>query len=241
MEFKVGQEYKIINVNEMWDNCIYDNTEKEMEIGTFKNGNIVELKLDRISELCMYNGIGYSQSINTFGNFDEIFEIMQDTSDEVYFVQKHPLLKFEQYGDLIDLQFLGLDRVFECSYGVAYTPSIYVDDDILYYGKGDIFRVKLGFSMRLPKGKTAKVYMRSGTRKNFNVRLTNHVGCIDNNYNGTNDEWLAEFEAIDDGQMKLGDRILQFEIIDAQPKWKFTKVDKLEDENRGGFGNSGVK
>ena len=104
--------------------------------------------------------------------------------NDVKFVQKHPRLKFQQHGDLIDLQFLGLDKVFKCTWTEQYGMSVEFEDDVLYYKKGDIFRVKLGFAMQLPEGKTAKTYMRSGTRKNFNVRLTNHVGCIDNSYNG---------------------------------------------------------
>ena len=75
--------------------------------------------------------------------------------------------------------------------------------------------------MEMPEGKRANVYQRSGTRKNFGVLLTNHVGIIDNAYNGTQDQWMAGFYAIEDGQMKLGDRILQFEIVDVMPKVEF--------------------
>lgn len=161
--------------------------------------------------------------------------------NEVNFVKKHQLLKFEQYGDLIDLQYLGLDKRLRCNWDSQRGMSTRLDDEgTLYFEKGDIFRVKLGFSMKLPQGKMAKVYMRSGSRKNFNVRLTNHVGNIDNNYNGTNDEWLAEFEALDSDCMFLGDRILQFEIVDTQPKWEFKEVDKLEDVDRGGYSSTGV-
>jgi len=159
----------------------------------------------------------------------------------IQYVQKHPMLRFEQHGDLIDLQFLGLDKVFKCTWRSTSGNSVQFEDDILSYEKGDIFRVKLGFSMQLPEGKMAKTYMRSSTRKSFNVRLTNHVGSIDNSYRGTDDEWLAEFEALDEGSMEIGDRILQFEIVDVQPKWNFVEVEKLEDDARGGFGSSGVK
>jgi len=162
-------------------------------------------------------------------------------NDKVQYVKKHPLLKFERHGDLYDLQYLGLDKVFKCTWTNEKGNSCFLDEDsLLMYDKGDIFRVKLGFSMKLPEGKKAQVFMRSGTRKNFNVRLTNHTGQIDNNYNGTDDEWLAEFEAIDFGYMELGDRILQFEIVDAQPKWMFEEVKKLEDTNRGGYSSTGV-
>lgn len=159
--------------------------------------------------------------------------------NDVKFVKRHPLLKFEQHGDLIDLQFLGLDMIFKCTWIGGYGDTVKFEEDVLTYKKGDIFRVKLGFSMQLPEGKMAKTYMRSGTRKNFNVRLTNHVGNIDNSYNGTNDEWMAEFEAIGDGSMKLGDRILQFEIVDVQPKWNFVEVEELGKTDRGGYGSTG--
>ena len=159
--------------------------------------------------------------------------------NDVKFIQKHPQLKFQQHGDLIDLQFLGLDKVFKCTWTEQDGMSVEFEDDVLYYKKGDIFRVKLGFAMQLPEGKTAKTYMRSGTRKNCDVRLTNHVGCIDNSYSGTNDEWMAEFEAIDDGSMEIGERILQFEIVDAQPKWNFIKVEDLSKVDRGGYSSTG--
>ena len=239
MNVKIGQKYKVVDVSKMWNSAIYKYDGDS--VGFLSNGEIVTVELDESNKACMYNGIGYSHSISTLRieGFDEIFELIPDNSDEVYFVQKHPLLKFEQHGDLIDLQFLGLDKMMRYTSTSTFGSSIEFGDGILYYKKGDIFRVKLGFSMKLPEGKMAKTYMRSGTRKNFNVRLTNAVGCIDNNYNGTNDEWLAEFEAIDDGQMEIGDRILQFEIVDVQPKWKFIEVEKLEDVDRGGYGSSG--
>ncbi len=145
-----------------------------------------------------------------------------------------PHVTMERNGDLIDLNYCGLDKV-------SVGNILRGENDEVYYSEGDIFRVKLGFSMKMPEGKMAKVYMRSGTRKNFNVRLTNHVGCIDNQFQGDNDQWLAEFEAISDGMMELGDRILQFEIVDIQPQIIFNTVEKLDSEDRGGFSSTGIK
>ena len=157
----------------------------------------------------------------------------------IFFVKKHSDLKFERHGDLYDLQFFGVDKVFVSSNDSVFDYNESTDHTI-YYKKGDIFRVKLGFSMLLLYGKKALVYSRSGTRKNFKVILTNAVGNIDNNYNGTDDEWMAEFYAIGDGVMKIGQRILQFEIVDAQPFWNFKETDRLEDDSRGGYGQSGI-
>lgn len=155
-----------------------------------------------------------------------------------------PHVTMERNGDCIDLNFCGLDKVFRIGNGDS--PYSALDNcmmigDELHYSKGSIFRVKLGFSMEMPEGKRANVYQRSGTRKNFGVLLTNHVGIIDNAYNGTDDQWMAEFYAIEDGQMKLGDRILQFEIVDIMPKVEFDVVESFDNENRGGYGSSGVR
>lgn len=152
-------------------------------------------------------------------------------------------------GEWWDLKFYQIERIFDSYDGrgdiITSESSInqYFEDSIksedYYYCKGDIFRVSLGVGMELPKGYEAEVRLRSGTRKQFNVRLTNHVGTIDNAFNGNNDIWLAEFEAIKDGVMKKGDRIVQFRIVEEQPDFTFTLVDKLGDEDRSGFGSSG--
>jgi hypothetical protein len=226
MEFKVEQKYRIVDIDAWWDKQIYGEGNARSQ---FENGDIVEVVMDEEdslsfgidgdvnqSSMFIYSLINRHPELWHDGCVELIADDLISTEDvtklqDVKFVQKHPLLKFEQYGDLTDLQFLGLDKIFKCTWTSAKGNSVQFENDVLHYEEGDIFRVKLGFAMLIPKGKTAKVYMRSGTCKNFNVRLTNHVGCIDNSYNGTNDEWLAEFEAIGDGKMTMGERILQFE------------------------------
>ena len=153
-------------------------------------------------------------------------------NNRIKFVKHSPYVAFEQKGDLVDLNCCGLERIFK--------GNVKEKDGIIRYKKGDIFRVSLGFAMELPQNKKANVYPRSGTRKNFNVILTNSVGQIDNSYKGTDDIWLAEFYAIDDGEMELGNRILQFEIVDRMPKYKFEETKTLSEKNRSGFGSTGV-
>lgn len=150
-----------------------------------------------------------------------------------------PHVTMERNGDCIDLNFCGLDKFFKL--GETGFNHFKKETDTLHYSKGSIFRVKLGFSMEIPEGKRANVYQRSGTRKNFGVLLTNHVGIIDNSYKGTDDQWMAEFYAIEDGEMKLGDRILQFEIVDVMPKVEFDVVESFDNENRGGFSSTGIR
>lgn len=144
-----------------------------------------------------------------------------------------PHVTMKRKGDLIDLNYCGLNKVFN-------GEVIQDDYGTIKYKKGSIFRVSLGFAMRMPEGKKAEVYQRSGTRENFGVLLTNHVGQIDNAYNGSGDTWIAEFCAIQDGKMDLGDRVLQFEIVDVMPKVEINVVEKLGSTDRGGFGSTGV-
>ena len=80
------------------------------------------------------------------------------------------------------------------------------------------------------------------------------MGVIDNTYCGNNDEWKYPAIALRDTIIKRGDRICQFRIQLSQKatlwqkiKWflssgiKIIKVDSLDNNDRGGFGSTGVK
>ena len=95
--------------------------------------------------------------------------------------------------------------------------------------------------MELPSGYEAEIKPRSGTFKQTGLLLTNSVGCIDESYKGNNDEWLAVFYATRDGYISEFDRLLQFRINEKMPKLVFNEVDVLENEDRSGYGSTGVK
>lgn len=119
--------------------------------------------------------------------------------------------------------------------------------------------IHLGFAMELPKGKIAKLYPRSSTFKTWGCMLANSVGIIDDTYCGDNDEWLAPLVCIDPKDefsipvneicskkqygtfIRKGDKIAQFEIVDAMKMPTFIEVDSLENEDRGGFGSTGTR
>lgn len=96
--------------------------------------------------------------------------------------------------------------------------------------------------MELPKGFKANVYPRSSLFKNYGLILTNSVGQIDNSYNGDEDEWKGMFIALRDGKVSYNDRLLQFDI---SPVWikkdDLVEVEILGNENRGGYGTTGVE
>jgi dUTP pyrophosphatase len=109
------------------------------------------------------------------------------------------------------------------------------------YKKGDTIKIPLNVAMELPKGYEAVVAPRSSTYKNFGLILTNSLGVIDNAYNGNNDEWSSVWYAISDGKVEKNDRICQFRIQKNMPVFEFDTVLFLDNQNREGFGSSGVK
>ncbi len=118
----------------------------------------------------------------------------------------------------------------------------------------DFSLIPLGVAMQLPKGFEAVVLARSSTPKKFGIITANSEGVIDNSYCGDNDEWKFPALAIRDTVINEGDRICQFRIQLSQKatlwqkvKWLFSsgieivEVDSLDNNNRDGFGSTGVK
>lgn len=104
---------------------------------------------------------------------------------------------------------------------------------------GEFKIISLGVSMKLPEGWKAQMYPRSSTFKNFGIIQANSVGQIDNSYSGTNDIWKFPAIALRDTVIHKNDRICQFEIVPVQPPIRFTEVDTLDAEDRGGIGSTG--
>lgn len=109
------------------------------------------------------------------------------------------------------------------------------------YKKGDTVNVPLNVAMELPKNYEAIVNSRSSTYKNYGLLIVNGQGVIDNIYNGDNDEWCYVGYATGDGVINKNDRICQFRIQKNMPKFEFETVDFLNNEDRNGWGSTGVK
>lgn len=106
---------------------------------------------------------------------------------------------------------------------------------------GDFKLISLGVSMELPKGYEAHVAPRSSTYKNFGIIQTNSVGVIDESYCGDQDLWKYPALAMRDTRIEKGDRICQFRIMEKMKDIEFKEVERLSNENRDGFGSTGVK
>ena len=107
--------------------------------------------------------------------------------------------------------------------------------------KGRLYSIPLGVAIELPTGYEALVAPRSSTPKNFFVLMANSIGVIDETFRGDNDQWCMPAYAIQDTEIKKGERICQFRIIEHQPEIEFEVVDHLGNEDRGGWGTSGKK
>ena len=105
---------------------------------------------------------------------------------------------------------------------------------------GEYKLIPLGVAMQLPAGYEAIVAPRSSTYKNFGIRQANSIGVIDEKYCGDNDQWFFPAVADRDTEIHVNDRICQFRIIERQPTILFAEVASLGNENRGGFGSTGV-
>ena len=106
---------------------------------------------------------------------------------------------------------------------------------------GEYKHISLGISMQLPEGYEAVIIPRSSTFKHWGIRQANSVGLIDNSYCGDNDVWMFPALATRDVLIEKNSRICQFRIQKKMDDLSFYTVDTLGNENRGGFGSSGVK
>lgn len=107
--------------------------------------------------------------------------------------------------------------------------------------EGEFKLVSLGVAMELPEGYEAHLAPRGSTFKNFGIIQTNSVGVVDESYKGENDVWFMPVYALRDTTININDRICQFRVIEKMPEIEFIEVEKLESEDRGGHGSTGIK
>ena len=110
--------------------------------------------------------------------------------------------------------------------------------------------ISLGVSMELPEGYEAHILPRSSTYMRYGILLVNGMGVIDNSYRGDNDIWHFGAVCLTGADMQHGmrgafipknARICQFRIMPKQDEnIEFVEVDRLDGEDRGGIGSTGV-
>jgi len=105
---------------------------------------------------------------------------------------------------------------------------------------GEYRLINLGVAMELPDGYEGHIAPRSSTFKKFGLLECNSVGVVDNSFKGDDDWWRFPALAMRKTTIHKGDRICQFRIVEKQPKVVFEEVERLGNDNRGGFGSTGV-
>jgi dUTP pyrophosphatase len=106
---------------------------------------------------------------------------------------------------------------------------------------GKFYLIPLGVAMQLPTGYEAHVAPRSSTFKKYGIVQVNSVGVIDESYCGDDDQWFMPVYATRYGNIEKYDRICQFRIMQKMKPVRFDVVEKLDNEDRGGHGSTGVK
>jgi len=109
----------------------------------------------------------------------------------------------------------------------------------MWLKKGDYAMISLGVSIELPKDCYAMVVPRSSTFGKWKLLQANSVGVIDNAYSGDGDIWHFPCIAFEDTYIPKGTRVCQFCIMKCQEDVEFEQVDRLGNEDRGGFGSTG--
>ena len=104
---------------------------------------------------------------------------------------------------------------------------------------GEFRLIPLGVAMALPEGYEAHIVPRSSTFKNYGILQTNSMGVVDSSYRGDNDQWRMPVYATRDVTIEKNARICQFRIVRNQPPLTFTRVERLDGPDRGGFGSTG--
>ena len=108
------------------------------------------------------------------------------------------------------------------------------------FREGDFALIDLGVSMKLPEGYEAHIAPRSSTFKNWGIIQTNGIGIVDNSYSGTNDIWKMPCYFTRDMEIRPNDRICQFRLVKKMDEVNFIECVELDDNNRGGFGSTGI-
>ena len=141
--------------------------------------------------------------------------------------------------------------------GAAKLQKISKGNWIDVYSNKDIFvpineraMVPLGFALELPQGWEGHLAPRSSTFKTWGIIQTNSVGVVDDTYIGDNDQWHMPVYCLQSNCYSLdvsgtwiykGDKIGQFRIMEVMPEITFEEVESFGNDDRGGFGTTGVK
>lgn len=109
------------------------------------------------------------------------------------------------------------------------------------FAPGEWKLVDTGTVIATPEGYCLMIAPRSGTFKNFWLMQVNSIGIIDQDYCGDEDTIKFAYMNMRKEEVRInkGERIGQGMFVKIE-KPEFVIVEKMEWENRGGFGTTGI-
>jgi len=104
----------------------------------------------------------------------------------------------------------------------------------------EIAMIPLNVVIKIPKGYALILANRSSTGKKKGLQMINGIGVIDQDYNGDEDEIRFLCRNFTDEKVKIekGERVTQAMFVPVEIA-DFNQVEKMGDQNRGGFGTTG--
>lgn len=105
----------------------------------------------------------------------------------------------------------------------------------------EVAYIPLNIALEVPENHWSMLVARSSTHK-LGIMAANGFGVVDRDYCGDNDELkFAAWNFTDkDITIEKGSRIAQLMVLQSEPV-EITEVDKLDNEDRSGFGSTGLK
>ncbi|MGA4519272.1 dUTP diphosphatase [Solibacillus silvestris] len=112
-------------------------------------------------------------------------------------------------------------------------------DEPVFLEPGEVTVIPLNVATQIPAFAVGLLFQRSSTYRKWKVRLTNGVGVVDSLFQGSNDEWGAEFQNMSDTTTVInnGDKLCQAVFLSLLPVEPVEK-DDFNTADRGGFGTS---
>jgi dUTP pyrophosphatase len=117
--------------------------------------------------------------------------------------------------------------------------DMYAREDIAIPPKG-IGYIHLNVAMEIPAGYFSLLVARSSTHK-MGLMLANGAGILDSDYRGDNDEYIAAVFNFTDIEVLVekGTRVAQVLLMKHELA-DFEEVDQLSNDDRSGFGSTGI-
>lgn len=110
----------------------------------------------------------------------------------------------------------------------------------VYLDEGNMAIIKLGASVKPPRGYYFLVASRSSTPLKYGLIIANGIGIIESTYCGDDDMLGMVVYATKDICIDKGTRIAQMTLVPKAPEIEFKEVETMGEKNRGGYGSTGI-